>query len=193
MSNILKPLEPSFSKNVAAILANYPQIDGYILNLFRMFANSTRFLEKAVPNLLDNESPLTLRQRELVILRVTALHRCEYEWGVHVAVFAKAATLSKEEIGKTLNEALDQNDWTEKDFTLLEFVTRLIRQGRPQDALLKTICALFTREQQLEICALCGTYSTVSFAANISDLGLEPFASRFAEFEGDGTSIALSR
>ena len=34
--------------------------------------------------------PLSLRQREIVIDRTCALNRCEYEWGVHVAVFAGA-------------------------------------------------------------------------------------------------------
>lgn len=53
----------------------------YLLQLFRVFANSPRFLKKGALNLLDKDSPLTLRQREIVILRVCANNDCEYEWG----------------------------------------------------------------------------------------------------------------
>ena len=35
--------------------------------------------------------PLSLREREIVIDRTCALTGCEYEWGVHVAIFAEAA------------------------------------------------------------------------------------------------------
>ena len=42
--------------------------------------------------LLD-KGHLTLRQREIVIDRVTARCGSEYEWGVHVAFFAKRAGL----------------------------------------------------------------------------------------------------
>jgi hypothetical protein len=37
----------------------------------------------------------------------------------------------------------------------------------------------WTAEQQLEILALCGTYNTVSFVANVARLENEPFAAKF--------------
>jgi alkylhydroperoxidase family enzyme len=182
MSNILKSLEAPFPKDIAAILANYPQIDGYILKLFRMFANSRRFLEKAVPNLLDKDSPLTLRQRELVILRVTALHGCEYEWGVHVAVFAKAAGLSRLDIANILKDEISTDDWTGEDHILLTFVTQLLRKGRAPEDVLEALRSYYAVDVQLEICALTGTYSTISFAANSAEMELEDFAARFSDY-----------
>jgi hypothetical protein len=38
---------------------------------------------------------------------------------------------------------------------------------------------LWSREEQLEIIALCGTYHTVSFVANCATMELEDFAARF--------------
>ncbi|GAA3246389.1 carboxymuconolactone decarboxylase family protein [Dactylosporangium siamense] len=35
---------------------------------------------------------LTLREREIVILRTCARRGCEYEWGAHVLVFANRVT-----------------------------------------------------------------------------------------------------
>ena len=47
--------------------------------------------------LLD-PGPLTLRDRELAIDRTCALAGNEYEWGVHVTIFAAAAKLTPEEV-----------------------------------------------------------------------------------------------
>ena len=44
------------------ILAKYPGVDGYILSLFRVFANSLRFLKKGAVKLLDPDSGLVVRQ-----------------------------------------------------------------------------------------------------------------------------------
>ena len=44
---------------------------------------------------------LSVRDRELIILRTCYLNRCEYEWGVHVCIFARAAGLSQEELAAT--------------------------------------------------------------------------------------------
>ena len=77
--SILSPLLPPYSEEVAAALALYPPQDGYLLALFRTFANSVRSLKKAVPNLLDRTSPLSLRFRDIVNLRTTAHRNCEYE------------------------------------------------------------------------------------------------------------------
>ena len=67
MDNRLKPIEEPFSSQISTIIEKYPQQGGYILKLFRVFANSIRFLKKGTVNLLDSESPITLRQREIVI------------------------------------------------------------------------------------------------------------------------------
>ena len=43
-----------------------------------------------------------MREREIVIDRTSALNGCEYEWGVHVAIFAGHAGLSDEEVRATV-------------------------------------------------------------------------------------------
>lgn len=99
----LEALEPPFPPAVEELLAKYPRRDGQLLALFRVFAHSERFLGR-VPNLLDVDSPLPLRERELVILRTTGHHRDEYEWGVHVTAFAGAAGLRPDELQDTLRD-----------------------------------------------------------------------------------------
>lgn len=175
----LAPLEPPFPSDIAETLAAYPQQDGYILSLFRTFANSRRFLRKGVPNLLDRESPLPLRIREIVILRVTARRDCGYEWGVHAAIFAKAARLDDAALRDTVSATPDPDLWDGAEFRLMLAIDALLAHGRLPADLQPAFEADWTVEQQLEILALAGTYQTISFVANLAALPPEPFASPF--------------
>ena len=179
MSKVLRPLEAPFEKEVAQTLAQYPQAGGTILSLFRTFANSLRFLKKGVPNLLDKGSPLPLRIREIVILRVTANNGCEYEWGVHAAVFRKAAKLSEEQVAATRTGEADAPCWDAGQRWLITAIDELCATGTLSDETLGHFQADWSLEEQLEIIALCGTYHTISFVANVSRLPGEPFGEQF--------------
>ncbi len=179
MSHQLIPLEPPFSPEIDEVLQGYPQQDGYILGLFRTFANSLRFLKKGVPNLLDKGSPLPLRIREIVILTITACNNCEYEWGVHVAIFAAAAKLNPAQIAATRDSQIDTALWSEEEANLLTALNQLHADAKIDDATLEVFQKNWTVEQQLEIFALCGTYRTISFVANNARLPNEAFGARF--------------
>lgn len=179
MTHHLAPLDPPFPPAVAELLKHYPQQGGYLLSLFRTFANSVRFLQKGVPNLLDAESPLSLRQREIVILRTTAKCDCEYEWGVHVAAFAKRAAFTEAQIAATRLAPADDPCWTAEESTLVRAVDELCEGAAITAATLQMIETFYTRDQQLEILALAGAYHTVSFVANTARLPNEPFGVRF--------------
>ena len=179
MPHVLKPLEEPYSPEAAEILKTYPQQGGYLLTLFRTFANSVRFLKKGVANLLDAESPLTLRQREIVILRTTANCDCEYEWGVHVAAFAKRAQLTEAQVAATKSGVFDDPCWSREESVLLCAIDELCVDAAITPPTLEEVQAIYTREQQLEILALVGNYHTVSFVANTARLAPEPFGARF--------------
>lgn len=179
MRHTLTPVEPPFDPEIGDQLARYPSSDGYILSLFRTFANSSRFLRKGVPNLLDRHSPLSLRTREIIILRVTANRNCEYEWGVHVTYFADAATLTPDEVTATRISAPGSDVWTTQEQTLIRFLDELCLNSAPTPETLAQIQGSWTAEQQLEILALCGAYTTISLVANTAGLAPEGFAARF--------------
>lgn len=179
MKQILQPVEAPYAPEIAEILAAYPQRDGYILKLFRVFANSQRFLKKAVPNLLDRESPLPMRLREIVILRVTANRNCEYEWGVHIGAFAAHVKFTPEQIRATRLEGPAAPCWPEEEGLLIRVVDEICENGDLNDETLEKFQSVWNLEEQLEIIALCGTYHTVSFTANISRIDGEDFAAKF--------------
>lgn len=179
MANALKPIDEPYPADVAAIFENYPKVDGYILKLFRTFANSVRFLKKGVPNLLDKDSPLPMRLREITILRVTANNNCEYEWGVHVTAFSAHVKLTDAQIRATRLSDHRAPCWSSEEALLIKAVDDLCESGKVQDDTYAEFQKTWSLEQQLEILALCGTYHTVSFVANTSRIGNEDFAAPF--------------
>lgn len=181
MNHTLTPLEPPYAPEIAELLERYPRgRDGYIIRLFRVFANSTRFLgSKCATNLLDRDSPLTLREREIVILRVTANRDCEYEWGVHVATFAAAADLTEAQVAATRLAASDAPCWSPGERLLLDCVDQLCHSATLSDETRQRFQQHWTAEQQLEIFALCGNYHLISCVANVSRVAREADSPRF--------------
>lgn len=181
MSHDLTPLKGPYPEPIQAILERYyPRRDGELLTLFQVFARSPRLLAKlGAGGLLDRESPLARREREIVILRVTANNGCEYEWGVHVTAFAKSAGFTAEQIEATRLADADAACWTEQERNLLQAVDELGKDGRMASATRERFTAQWRTEQQLEILALCGFYTTVSLIANTAALAPEPWAARF--------------
>ena len=119
---ILQPLEAPWDPDIEHLLAAYPRHGTYLLTLFRVIARSARFLKKGTLNLLDRDSPLPLRERELVILRVCANNGCEYEWGVHVAIFAGHAGFTDEQVRATVREGPHATCWSGRESVLLAAV-----------------------------------------------------------------------
>jgi hypothetical protein len=181
MKHELKPIDQPYQSDIAALLKRYPTgRDGYILKLFRLFANSRRFLAgKGVVNLLDNESPLALRVREIIILRTTANKNCEYEWGIHVTAFTKAANLSIEQVEASRLLPSTAKCWDAKEQRLLACIDDLCLAGSISAVNLAGFQKDWNLDQQLEIFALCGNYHTVSFVANSCRLTSEDGMARF--------------
>ena len=177
--NVLRPVPEPFSGDVIEALKSYPQRDGYIIGLFRVFANSLRHLRKGFVNLLDKESPLPMREREIIILRISANNYCEYEWGVHVAAFGSHVQFTEEQVAATANADHRASCWSARESLLIQALDELCHNGRMQPVMLERFRATWTLEQQLEIFALAGNYHAIAFVANSSELPLESFSARF--------------
>ncbi len=174
----IAPLEPPYAPDIQEqfdqIMKGAPP-----LILFRTIAASKRAWSKFRAGSLLDRGPLSLREREIVIDRTTALNGCEYEWGVHVATFATQAGL--------VSGAADAG-WSEAERGLLSAVDALHAGATLSKAEFDGLRAHYDDSQILEILLLCGFYRTVSCMANALDLPLEPGAARFPVAEGvDGT------
>lgn len=139
------------------------------LGLFRTLAHSPRVLQRLFAGNLLDPGAITLRERELVILRTCARCGCDYEWGVHKALFARAAGLGAEDIAATQAAAGAGLP------PLLRAVDELHDSAGLSDATWRELAAAYQPEQILEIIALTGYYHTISFIANACRVAPEPF------------------
>jgi alkylhydroperoxidase family enzyme len=147
------------------------------LRLFRTLAVSRRVYQRFRAGGLLDRGPLPLRLREIVILRVCGLQRCEYEWGVHVAVFGARSGLTDEQLAATADGR--PAAWEPAEAALLAVCEELDRGTRLADETWSRLRAHFDEEQVLEVLALAGFYRTVCLHANVLQLPLEAFGARF--------------
>src|SRR5512139_4319670 len=99
MSARIAPAEPPFSDEIQRWFDRTMPSGVPPLVLFTTLARDPRLCEKFFAgSLLDRGGNLTLRQRELVIDRTTAICGAEYEWGVHIAHFGKRCGFTDIEI-----------------------------------------------------------------------------------------------
>ena len=168
------PYEPEIQGQFDRIMRGAPP-----LMLFRVMAGNPRAWEKFRAGSLLDRGPLSLREREIVIDRTTALTNCEYEWGVHVATFAEAAHLTEEQVRATVLGPADAPCWSGSEQALIAVVDALHARATLSDAEFATLSAHYDDAKIFEIILLCGFYRTVSYLANGLDLPLEAKAARF--------------
>jgi alkylhydroperoxidase family enzyme len=173
------PYEPEIREQFDRIMRGAPP-----LMLFRMVAGNARAWEKFRAGGLLDRGPLTLREREIVIDRTCARTGCEYEWGVHVAIFADAAHLSEEQVRATVLGEADTPCWSAAEQALIAAVDALHFRATLDDDEFKALSAHYDDAKIFEIILLCGFYRTVSYLANALDLPLEASAARFPRAAG---------
>src|SRR5215475_11448423 len=108
------PLESDMQSAIDAIMRGAPP-----LVLFTTIARDRRLFFKFFNSGLLDRGHLTIRQREIVIDRVTASCGAEYEWGVHVAVYAAKAGLTEAQIASLVSGGPDDECWADEDRVLL--------------------------------------------------------------------------
>jgi alkylhydroperoxidase family enzyme len=182
----IDPLEPPYTEPVAGDLAAMMPPGVEPLRLFRTLAHNPRILSKIrASNLLDRGS-LDRRDRELVILRTCGRCASEYEWGVHVAIFARRFGLGEQEIAGTRLAPWNDPLWSERDRDLVRLVDELHENASISDALWERLAATRDPDQLVELIVLTGFYHTISFVTNGLRVALEPLAERFPAAAGAG-------
>ena len=178
----ITPLEAPFAPETAAELARWQPGSLPPIALFRTIVRNLPLAGAMYPlgsYFLGKNSSLRIRDREIVIDRVCARCGCEYEWGVHARIFAKAAALDANQLAATVAGDADWSGWTETDRLLIRMVDELHDSGRLSDDLWTAMAARWTSDQLLNLIALAGWYHVISFVANGVRVPLEEFGERF--------------
>jgi alkylhydroperoxidase family enzyme len=170
----IEPLEPPYDDETAAAL----ELLGPPIQLFRVFARRPE-LARGIAGwghyYLSRRSALSLRHRELVIDRVTARCGADYEWGVHIAVFAGKAGLSDDQVRSLATGSHADPCWTDPgDRAVLRSVDALHGSHDLADDEWSALVDAIGQDGALEVTLLCGWYHAISYAVRALRLPLEP-------------------
>lgn len=175
----IAPASAPYAPEVAEDLAKLMPPGMEPIGLFRTLAKNPRVLRRLRKGGLLDPGRISLRQRELVILRTTALAGAEHEWGVHAAFFAAAAGLDAAALHATVHASPDAAPWTPDESLLLRACDELHATAHLSDDLFAALRERFEEDQILEVLALCGFYRAVSYLVNGAAIAPEPAAPRF--------------
>ena len=175
----MAPVEPPYDEATKAAL----DVLGPPIMLFRMFARRperARAIQGWGSYYLSRRSALSLRHRELVIDRTTALCGAEYEWAIHISVYAAKANLTDMQVLSLAHGNSSDSCWdTAADRAVLRAVDALHAQCDLADDQWKDLVAATGEDGALEVALLCGWYHAISFAARALRLPREPGTAGF--------------
>ncbi|MGW8367229.1 MAG: carboxymuconolactone decarboxylase family protein [Gammaproteobacteria bacterium] len=178
MTARVAPASPPFEVEISELLEKTMR-GAPPLRLFTTLAIDPRLFKRFFASGLLDKGNLTLRQREIVIDRTTALCGSEYEWGVHVALFAERVGLTDEQVRSTVLGSATDSCWTEPERLLIRLCDALHRDCNIDDALWHDLTANFSEACIIEMLMLAGFYRTVSYLTNGLKVELEDFGVRF--------------
>ncbi|MGE3075428.1 MAG: carboxymuconolactone decarboxylase family protein [Dehalococcoidia bacterium] len=122
---------------------------------------------------------LTVRDRELMILRTCYLNRCEYEWGVHAKIYAGAAGFTREQFLATARPTIGDAGWSAHDLLVLRFAEALHESADADADLVAGLRRSWGDAQLLEACEITGFYHGVACIAKVAGVELEEWGERF--------------
>ncbi|HBH91274.1 MAG TPA: hypothetical protein DDY27_15345 [Hyphomonadaceae bacterium] len=121
---------------------------------------------------LLGQTDLTPREREILILRTTALNGGAYEWAHHVSRGERAG-LSEAEILALGSEATGSG-WSETESLLIAAANDLRREAFITDEVYAGLKANYSDQQIVEMIYLVGGYSMFSSVMNTLGTQIEP-------------------
>lgn len=115
---------------------------------------------------------LSLRERELIVLRTAAVRRSSYEWAQHV-VLARDVGIHDEELAWIV-WGPDAPNWEDREATLLRSVDELIDAGAIQADTLTQLAESYSVQQILDLIFTVGSYEMLgwmlqSFGVELDD------------------------
>src|SRR5262245_62931711 len=107
-------------------------------------------------------SSLSARQRELLILRVSALRDAEYEWVQH-SVLAGKNGIDEDELARVA-EGPDAPEWSSVDAAMIRAVDELVGDATITDDTWAVLAAALSEEQLMDLVFTVGAYDLLAMA-----------------------------
>lgn len=128
------------------------------------------------------KASLPEREREIAIIRTGALTRSEYEWGMHVSLYAERCGLTAAQIEDlTLAARPSAALWSERERCVIAMVDELHHHSTISDATWAALRGHWPEDQIVELILSSGFYHMAAFFLNSMAVPLEEGAERFPE------------
>jgi 4-carboxymuconolactone decarboxylase len=113
---------------------------------------------------------MTIRDRELAILRLAWLSQAPFEWGSHV-IIAKRNGVTAEEVLHII-EGSQAAGWSKQDRAIIRAIEELHFDSMISDETWADIQEFYNDKKQIELVILAGQYKTVAYYQNALRLPL---------------------
>lgn len=177
---------PPYEPAVAAAVQSTAFAGLSPLNLRLALANHSKLgpAFQAMAHVVLFQCALPERDREIAIIRTGALTRSEYEWGMHVSIYADKCGLSEAHVQELTRSAsaaaLAPALWTEKERLIVRMVDELHHHSTVADETWKLLTDGWPQEQVIELIFASSFYHMAAFFLNAAAVPLEHGAARFA-------------
>jgi alkylhydroperoxidase family enzyme len=121
---------------------------------------------------------LSVRQRELLILRVAHLRDSTYEWAQHVFLAGEAG-FSPEEVAR-VRTGPDAEGWTALERALLSAVDELVSAARIGESTYERLSAELDTQQPRDVFFTVGAYDVLAMALRTFDVELDGDLEQYA-------------
>jgi len=107
-------------------------------------------------------STLSPRQRELLVLRVAAVRRSDYEWAPH-AILAGDAGIEPDEVARVA-EGPDAPGWSAVDQAMVRAVDELLADAEVADGTWEVLASELDEQQLMDLVFTVGAYEVLAMA-----------------------------
>ncbi|HBD13461.1 MAG TPA: carboxymuconolactone decarboxylase family protein [Porticoccaceae bacterium] len=149
------------------------KMGGRTLNIFRTLANHPGLAKRwmVFANHIMGKSSISLRDREIVILRMGWLCKSGYEWGQH-HIIGLECDMSEDDI-EQVKVGADSPAWAENERLLIEATDQLHDDAFISDETWAQLSQHYSTEQLMDIVFTAGQYNLVSMALNTFGVQLD--------------------
>ncbi|MYM62392.1 carboxymuconolactone decarboxylase family protein [Pseudomaricurvus sp. HS19] len=125
----------------------------------------------AYNNQVVTNSSITTREREIIILRLGWLAKCEYEYVMHL-ILGRRAGLTDAEIA-AIEQGPDSEGLTPEDADLVRMTDEVLRDCRISDTTWQRLAGRYTANQIMDMIFLVGCYNVLAMYINTFRIPVE--------------------
>jgi alkylhydroperoxidase family enzyme len=176
----IDPIPPPYSAEVQAQFDQLPPAWQPPFAHFTVLARDPRLLSAYRQGSVAYLEPshLTLRQREVFLLRVTGRCRNAFEWCLRVHYFADQAGITEPQLHASIHGNDDDACWETGDRGLIRLADELHDTASISDALWAQVRASFSEVAVLQLLLLAGHYRTNAYVSVGLQVPVDPRVKR---------------